>query len=492
MEQSSGPTQTGRARRRKIPAPWHYAGTAQGAGVLAMVAVSPWLFGTTEDWAIQLMNGLGYGLGALLLLKKILGLVYRADLPPPAPRSASGRVISWCLNGLICLFLGYVLLSAINARATFIFEEQRLAFHDDFNPKLPHSYDSLATWASFWQYLAIALFFWSLRDWFQSDPRALRDTGHGPKLESLTPRLRLFLWVICINGSLIALQATLQRLSGSSNLLWLRESWGRNPITCFGPYSYRSNAAQYLNLIWPVTIGLWLTLRGEFKRKHLSARAGEGSHLVLVPLAAITALGPIISLSRGAAMIAGFLVLSVFALLLFSHKLGAGGRIATFTIFLIVIAFGAILAWPQLKSRFATLEKDQWARGEIYENAKVIAADFPLYGTGAGTFTSVYHLYRQTTKQRWHSVAHDDWLEARVTLGWVGFSIALSILLLSMLQFVLARGLPLPDLVAGTIVLALIGCSIHAKFDFPFQIYSILLLFVSWCAVLSVTSGEKE
>ena len=36
--------------------------------------------------------------------------------------------------------------------------------------------------------------------------------------------------------------------------------------------------------------------------------------------------------------------------------------------------------------------------------------------------------------------------------------------------------------------LALAGCLIQARFDFPFQVYSILLLFLFHCAILSTLS----
>jgi O-antigen ligase len=493
MEQRSEASEKKRSRRKRSPVLYRYIEVGQGAAILSMLVVSPWLFGTTEDWAIHLMNGVAYGLGALLVIKKIVALFYRDLLPPKPAQSVSSKAFGWSLNLLIAALLTYILVSALNARATYVFQEQRFEYHESYNPSWPHSYDSEATWTSFWQYLGIALFFWSLRDWLLSDSKAVSAGGDGRASSALTPRLNTLFWVLCVNGSLVALQAVLQRLSGSTHLLWLRESYGQNSINCFGPFSYRSNAAQYLNLIWPVTIGLWLTLRSEFKRRHLSARAGEGAHLVLVPLAGITAIGPIISLSRGGALIAGFLLGSIFLLLLFSKRLSAGGRIATITVFLFILASAAILAWPQLKLRFATLEKDQWSnRGEIYENAKQITLDYPVFGTGAGTFSSVYHLYRQSTRQRWHSVVHDDWLEARVTLGWVGFSVGLSILVLSIVRFVFTRGLPLSDLLAGTLVLAIIGCAVHAKFDFPFQIYSILLLFVTYCGILSVSSAERD
>jgi hypothetical protein len=38
----------------------------------------------------------------------------------------------------------------------------------------------------------------------------------------------------------------------------------------------------------------------------------------------------------------------------------------------------------------------------------------------------------------------------------------------------------------GMMWIALAGCLIHARWDFPFQIYSILFVFLVLCAVLSV------
>ena len=40
--------------------------------------------------------------------------------------------------------------------------------------------------------------------------------------------------------------------------------------------------------------------------------------------------------------------------------------------------------------------------------------------------------------------------------------------------------------------LALAGCLVHARYDFPFQIYSIVLLFVVLCAVLSIFSRRPR
>src|SRR5205823_1961818 len=75
----------------------------------------------------------------------------------------------------------------------------------------------------------------------------------------------------------------------------------------FGPYAYRSNAAQYFNLLWPVTLGFWWML-------HRSVGSGRHTHHLLLLCSAVMAACPIISISRGGALITvGILVLAAFA-----------------------------------------------------------------------------------------------------------------------------------------------------------------------------------
>jgi hypothetical protein len=158
-----------RTRRVKQPQVLSWVEFLQAAGILCMVTATPWLFGTTEDWAIRLMNFIAYGLGAILLMKKILFFSYRERMAVPNSR-AKNLFLTWTLNLLICSTLLYVLISALNARATFVLEEQTFIYHEGYRSWLPHSYDSGATWALFWQYLGMACFFWCLRDWLISDP----------------------------------------------------------------------------------------------------------------------------------------------------------------------------------------------------------------------------------------------------------------------------------------------------------------------------------
>ena len=221
-------------------------------GVLyGMVVFAPWAFGATERWSIWSMNVGGYVLGLLLAAKWLIR--WRAGYRPvrwgeagsEEPQSAEGRARSGgmrkshfgglttiALAVLTVTVLAYCFISAFNARSTFIYRQMAFEPHD-YVAWLPHSYDSWATWQAFWMYLALALSFWAARDWLlgKSGPERRESRVGGREPEENLPfrvphaglpmRLRRLLWVLCLNGTALALESILQRLSGTNKLLWL-------------------------------------------------------------------------------------------------------------------------------------------------------------------------------------------------------------------------------------------------------------------------------
>ncbi len=251
-----------------------------GVLIIAMATVAPWLFGGVEDWAIWTLNATGYTLGLLLVVKWLYRLFTRFSPPRFINEKKTG---AWIIIGtaiLTVIALAYCLVSALNARATFNLSERSFDYHD-YNPSWPFTYDNIRSWHVFWIYLALACFFWSLRDWLlgksKREYRSSRSSLQEPQKPShstsgVSDRLKLLLWFLCINSGLLAFEAILQRLSGTTRLLWLRESYWHSADSCFGPFSYRTNAIQYLNLVWPVTLGFWWTLT-QSHRRHVSRAA---------------------------------------------------------------------------------------------------------------------------------------------------------------------------------------------------------------------------
>ena len=84
-----------------------------------------------------------------------------------------------------------------------------------------------------------------------------------------------------------------------------------------------------------------------------------------------------------------------------------------------------------------------------------------------------------------------DWLETRITFGWVGSALLLTALVLALGRWFLRGGLAGEKTFVALTWCALGGCLLHSRFDFPFQIPSIVALFLLLCAILSCLSRQR-
>jgi O-antigen ligase len=137
------------------------------------------------------------------------------------------------------------------------------------------------------------------------------------------------------------------------------------------------------------------------------------------------------------------------------------------------------------------MNEDFALRAQMYENAKPMAADYPWFGTGPGTFENVFQYYRISPESVWPAQLHNDWLEMRITFGWVGgalLGLALAMVLFGSFARQATSG------VAGLIPfiwMAMAGVLVHARFDFPFRVHSIAFLFLLLSAILFVANRRS-
>ena len=206
----------------------------------------------------------------------------------------------------------------------------------------------------------------------------------------------------------------------------------------------------------------------------------------------LLAAAPIISTSRGGALVAFGGILAAAVLLWFANRRSHWMmRLGIILLLSATLGLGAYLGWEKLGERLTTIFSDDLSgRVEIYENARQMARDFPLFGAGPGTFAWVYHLYRAHAQAEWAVYAHNDWLETRITFGWAGFTPILAMLVIVFLRWFGTGGIHAHWLFVSMIWLGLAGCLLHARFDFPFQICSTLALFLLLCAVLFCLSKK--
>ena len=464
-------------------APWLF-GCAQST------ALTGWeIFGCRQPWTIWTMNFCGYALGGLLLVK---WLVRAGGYRPPRwddNSSTAGRWTTRVLGAATWLILLYTLVSVVNFRGQFIPADYQFKYNDRALLWLPHSYELTGSWRFFLNHLALAAAFWAARDWLLG--KTLRETrgGDAARVAFLPARLKRLLWVLSVNGALLALEGIAQRVSGTDKLLWyIQPRINKTAEGQFGPFAYRSNAAQYFNLLWPAALALWWTLRREAQFTAPALRSLR--HHWLLGCVALMAACPLFSYSRGGAMV-GLATISLAALVLATALRQAHGatKFGLFLFFVTILVLGFAFGWDKLGDRMQDLEKGVTGRAGYNEMAWPMVRDYPVFGSGPGTFGMLFQLYQT----RWDIRAaqlHNDWLETFITFGPAGCAlIALAAGAVFGRRFG-AGGIHASWRFTLLLWVALAGCLAHALFDFPLQMYSVLWLFLLLCSILSVL-GER-
>ena len=472
---------------------------ASGIIILLMVVLAPWMLGTTSNNAIQFLNFLGISSGILQITKCVVNLKWVSTEKGKGLKFKSHWSMASVFLGCITL-LGYVLCSAFNSAGVLKYTYELsspIASGVDveylsYIEWLPQSYDRERTLRAFWKYLAITMSFFAARDWLKGrSQRGLEFYSGDPSFP--TDRMLVFFWVLSISSAVLALVGILQRLDGGQKLLWWFDTSMRGGDAAFGPYPYRSNGAQYLNLVWPITLGIWWVIRRRTVERHYSShRIGKDPQLLFLACAVLIAAGVVVANSRG-----GFLVLVGLLLVFVVLGSSSGKRQWRFKVGgLSAIFCGFLLGWwlggDLILRRFYNEDFSQMSgRNLIYDDATRMAKDFALFGSGAETFAPLYYFYRLKDPV-WSAYVHNDYLETLITFGCFGAILIFLIFVSVWLVPFYGNGIPAPREFIGCIAVSMAGIMVHALFDLPFQIYSLHFEFAMLCALLTCLRWQKR
>ncbi|MDA7512464.1 O-antigen ligase family protein [Verrucomicrobia bacterium] len=122
------------------------------------------------------------------------------------------------------------------------------------------------------------------------------------------------------------------------------------------------------------------------------------------------------------------------------------------------------------------------SRDRIYEDSWRMAKDYRMLGCGSGAWGTVYFLYHDAD-EKWDTWVHCDWLEYWITFGFLGAIPGFVLLILTSISFKAKSGITSHTWMHTALNLAITGCLLHAVFDFPLQVVSIMHLLVILCAV---------
>ncbi len=322
------------------------------------------------------------------------------------------------------------------------------------------TYVALLRWLAYGAYLIAALD-------VLARPRAVRAT----------------LGAVAAFGIVEAVYGIVNLLLGNTHLLWLTREVSLLDAT--GTLVNRNHYAALLELCVPVLLARhWLARRSRTDPTGLTALTVIGG--VVMGLALLS--------SHSRAGVAGLvLALTITAALAPPDGEGRHGRRIVLVLGGVVLLYGAWVGLEPVLSRFAQLAgAPDDVRIAIWSDTTRLVADFPLTGTGAGTFEAIFPAYRHaTTDQLGYAHAHQDFLELAAEGGLVAIGLAVAAgwgfarLVGPTLGRRRRRSLPLAALLG-----ALGGLLAHAMVDFPLHIPGLTFLFLLVAAAALTVAGS--
>jgi putative inorganic carbon (HCO3(-)) transporter len=377
--------------------------------LILLTVFTPFAFGSVEVWAISLME---LGILSILILSAVQGL--SRENSRNAPVNKRDKIIYailllfLCLAALQLIPLPRGLLKVVSPRTSTL----RSTLSPEVSPlSFPISFVPFSTLFEFFKWFTLSGLFVFLLHW--------------KKLKAGNPFRHKLITLIFVTGVLQSLAGLLEFIIGSGSIIQIAE--GPVPFAT-GTFSNPNYFAGYLLMVLPLGIVL-LRTRG------LGHEAGDWRHRI--------------ASVQGGAILTGFGVIVMALTLILS-----GSRMGILSLFLSVTAIGLLFADRQISrkvlniplvllllallcaiylgvdaviERFYTASEGFQSRWTFWKNTVQIIKDFPLLGSGLGTFADVFPLYHTIHIRGFITHAENDFLQLGSEVGTVGAGLLLSL-----------------------------------------------------------------
>jgi O-antigen ligase len=240
----------------------------------------------------------------------------------------------------------------------------------------------------------------------------------------------------------------------------------------FGPFVNRNNFAGYINMVIPLALGYFLTDMPLSKR------------LVYIFSAGIMSLALFSSTVRAGILVC--IIVLLFILFFSGFKDSLKSRMNTLAIWLFVTAviffffLNGKVIWARLITLFDSKTYAILGHGYSWLDVLRIWKDYPLFGTGLGTFGSISSMYKTTSGEGLYLHAHNDPLQLLSEVGLFGFlflALFLSLYLIGLIKIWFNRhDTYVTGLVLGGLG-SILGVLVYSLLDFNLQIPANALLF---------------
>jgi len=172
------------------------------------------------------------------------------------------------------------------------------------------------------------------------------------------------------------------------------------------------------------------------------------------------------------------------------------GSLIVIDLFIVGAWFGVEKVAQRISESSVSHDSD---RVEVSENTLDLVKEYPLIGTGGGSFSFAYTRYRGDSIVGYYDHAHEDYLEILAEVGIIGFSLLALVVLLSMwaaFMALLRRRDKLMQGMAFASLMATIALLIHSTVDFNLHIPAnaatfMVILALGWLALNLDRSHEN-
>jgi O-antigen ligase len=449
-------------------------------GLLGIVVLAPLPFGSVEPWAYSAFE-LGVAVVGLLFLYRLFlfPITTRVSFSPLLIPAAGflllmGLQLAPLPQGLIRFIspktdtLYQETLPGASASTTDIAKADSAALGAAYKPTSPWrplSQNSFATRTYLMKGVAFTLFLFLFLNAFRE-----------------ARQIRRVLYVFVAVGTFQAFYGVLEYLSGHQHIFAYQKRYYVDAAT--GTFINRNHYAAFLEMTLLVALGLLFSrLRepqsGETWRERLLALTDRRAslNLTLLMCIGIVGVGLVLSYSR-AGIILGLTAAVAFCLLQLrqSWSLQKTLMVALLALVVFVPMYG--VGYWTLTGRYALLTNEVTMPGgrmAVWRKTVEIVRDFPLLGTGVGTFQFVFPRYREATTTAFYDYAHSDYMQVLAEAGLIGG------VLLAAGIFLVVRTWRQPQAGRPGAVLrsacgfALLTVALHEAVDFSLQIPANLL-----------------
>ncbi len=297
---------------------------------------------------------------------------------------------------------------------------------------------------------------------------------------------------VVVFASALAFVAILQHFTAGNRIFWFQETHRGSP---FGPYVNRNHFAGLAGMLFPVLLTMFLFNKPRVSYSGWRTKIAEffsypSANTYLLHAAGLLLLGAatFLSLSRGG-IVSLCLAVCLFGLLVAARGADRGRGLMLTGLFALVLFSVGWFGWDPIFKRFGSLRDPAGeitdARLPLWKDSLQVAGDFPVAGTGFGTFVDIYPGYRTVSGGGIYSHAHNDYLELAVEGGAVGVGLAgwfLYFILRTWRQFTRRRDSLAIYLYMGALA-GLASILVHSVTDFNLHIGANGLYFFFICSL---------